>query len=219
MLSDNRRSATVVFSAIGPTDWTSRPVAIVGCGPSLAGFDLERLRERFTVLAVKGAIFDMPWADAGFGLDCVRLNTWWSDVTRIAMPTIWAVPDSMAGRCPIQPSPQMKFVRRSPSSVLSIDPRFVTSNGSSGFGALNVATLRGARDVVLLGYDYQGDGHYNPQHYQACGAGKPNAWPSWAAAFDGTSRVLRRMGVRVRNACPDSAITAFPRVTIESILK
>ena len=40
-------------------------------GPSLIDFDFEQLRGA-TILAVKGSIFNIPWADAGFGMDMVR---------------------------------------------------------------------------------------------------------------------------------------------------
>jgi len=50
-------------------DWSDRPVALVACGPSMAGFDLNRLRGLCRIIAVKEMIFAMPWADEGFGLD------------------------------------------------------------------------------------------------------------------------------------------------------
>ena len=55
-----------MYGKIGKPFWDDKPVAVVAGGPSLVDFDFEQLRGAH-VLAVKGSMFDIPWADAGFG--------------------------------------------------------------------------------------------------------------------------------------------------------
>ena len=50
------------FGTIGPRNWNTKPVAIIGGGPSLKDFDFTRLKDRFTVLAVNASMFDVPFA-------------------------------------------------------------------------------------------------------------------------------------------------------------
>ena len=48
--------------------WSGRRCFIVGGGPSLKGFDFERLRgER--VIAINKAFYDVPFADIVFAMD------------------------------------------------------------------------------------------------------------------------------------------------------
>ena len=86
----------------------------------------------------------------------------------------------------------------------------------SGFAALNVAVLKGAKRIVLLGYDYRvsRDRHHYHDGY-AQWFDPHNHWAGWAKQFDHIAARLDVLDVRVMNASPDSAITTFPRCTIE----
>src|SRR5262245_47125888 len=82
---------TMRFGAVRE-DWSDKPCAIVAGGPSLIGFDFAKLQP-FHVLAVKASIFDLKFADAGFGLDMPRYMEW-VDNNKFAgttMPIYWAV--------------------------------------------------------------------------------------------------------------------------------
>jgi hypothetical protein len=143
------------FSPVGPPWWDARPVAIVGNGPSLRGFDYLRLRG-FHVLAVKGQMFNIAFADAGFGLDIPRYVEWCGMLGTLSMPVYWATPNMrLLGEGPHAPC--VRFLRRIDLTDLSDDPAAIFSGGSSGFGALGLAWLKRARRIVLLGFEYNGD--------------------------------------------------------------
>jgi hypothetical protein len=209
------------FARIGPPWWSDRPVAIVGNGPSLRGFDFERLRG-FHVLAVKGSMFNVPWAAAGFGLDIPRYVEWCGMLKRVPFVVYWATPNiSFLGSGPH--ANQVRFLRRIDAPfMLSDDPHTVYSGGSSGYGALNVAWLKRAKRIALLGFEYNADaaGHADTRAFiDKSRVQDPGRWKQWAQNFGCIKRQLELAGVKVINAAPDSRITAFPKMTIEDALR
>jgi hypothetical protein len=207
----------------GAREWGRRPVAIIGGGPSLARFDFSRLQGRFTVLAVNASIFDLPWADAGFSIDRRAARIWWPRlITEVHMPLVFAVPDPWLVNFAGAPTPNMTFIRRVQSLAFSEHPAQIAAGGTSGFGALNYAVLKGAQKIVLLGFDYgprAGVWHHNQQHYAFPHRQNGGDWAQWARNFDGVAPGLKARGIEVLNASPASAITAFPRVSIEEALQ
>jgi hypothetical protein len=211
---------TDTFSQVGPPWWDDKPVAIVGNGPSLRGFDYERLRACH-VLAVKGAIFNIHWADAGFGLDIPRYLEWLGMLNTVrTMPVYWATPKiKFLGPGPHPPC--VRFLRRVDISDLSDDPYAVCSGGTSGFGAFNLAWLKRAKRIVLLGFEYNAEqgGHADTRAYIMDRKQDEDRWKAWAKNFDKLKRRVDCAGVKVINAAPNSRIAAFPKMDIESALR
>jgi len=204
------------FSRVGPPYWTDKPVAIVGNGPSLKGFDLERLRGDFHVLAVKGAIFNIPWADAGFGLDIPRYVEWRNMLHTVQFPVYWAaVKAKFLGEGPHPPC--LRILRRIDINQVSSDPTAICSGGSSGYGAINLAWLKRARRMLLLGFDYNGEvGHHDLRAYLQVRSQDATSWYSWAKNFKTMKRDLDLVGgAFIVNACLTSRIAVFPRLDIE----
>src|SRR5262249_22760879 len=92
-----------VYGKVTRPYWDDKPVAIVGGGPSLMNFDFNEVRGEH-VLAVKGSIFDIPWADAGFGLDMPRYNEWRERLAGLHARIYWAVPEDQLERTGPPPS-------------------------------------------------------------------------------------------------------------------
>jgi hypothetical protein len=108
------------------------------------------------VVAVKGAMFNVSKADCGFGLDIPRYLEWQGMFNRVPFVIYWATPTIKL----LGPGPhanQVRFLRRLDTTALSDDPHTVYSGGSSGFGALNIAWLKRAKRIVLLGFEYNAD--------------------------------------------------------------
>ncbi len=200
--------------------WDDKPVAIVAGGPSLKGFDFERLRDAH-VLAIKGSIFDIPWADAGFGLDMLRYRDWQEKLANVPSRVYWAVPEDQLERTGQPPSKNVTFIKRLDGQGFSTDPGEVYTGGTSGYGGLQVAILKRAKRIVLFGYDY--DGNYNPnaefrhndQHYERRRDQSAMNWMEWAGYFDGMVPRIKALGVEVVNACPHSQIKCFPKMTVD----
>lgn len=96
----------------------------------------------------------------------------------------------------------------------------IGSGGNSGFQALNLAVQFGCRSVVLAGYDMHDRAgiHWHGKHDGNLRNPTRTSLARWRGVFDSQAEALRRMGVTVLNASPDSALTAFPKMTFKAAL-
>jgi hypothetical protein len=182
--------------------WDDKPVAVIGGGPSLIDFDFEKLRGAH-VLAVKGSIFSIPWADAGFGLDYCR-----DKIANVQSRIYWAVRDDQSDP---PPAKNITFLKRIDGHDLSDDPGVIYSGGTSGFGAMQVCIHKRAKQIVLFGFDYDGSSNAPTDKKRARTAAN---WESWAEHFAVYVPYLTQHGIHVVNACPTSAIRCFQKVAL-----
>ena len=205
--------------------WNDRPVAIVAGGTSLIGFDFERLRGAH-VLAVKGTIFDIPWADAGFGLDMPRYMDWRDKLANVQSRVYWAVPVEQIDKTGPPPSRNVTFLRRLVGEGISESPSEIFGGGTSGYGSVQIALHKRAQDIVLFGFDYNPETavshttkgtpfRHNDQHYQRKMHQSAANWLEWSKHFETYLPYLADHGVRVYNACPTSQIDCFQRVSLD----
>lgn len=90
---------------------------------------------------------------------------------------------------------------------------------NSGAAALSLAASRGARRIVMLGYDCQRTGgktHHHGDHPRPLSNAK--SLPLWAGRFRDAARHLAQLGAEVINASRVTALTCFKRDTLESAL-
>jgi len=201
------------YGKVGSPYWDKQPVAIVAGGHSLIGFDFERLRGA-TILAVKGSIFDIPWADAGFGLDIERYAEWRDKLADVPARVYWAVPEDQLAKTGPPPSRNVTFVKRLVGQAVSEDPSAIYGGGTSGFGALQICLHKQAKHIILFGYDYDGSFQDNQQHDKKRAQNHEN-WKVWASHFEVYVPHLNKRGVHIANACPTSAIRCFQKVTLD----
>lgn len=212
----------MTFGEVDPTPWT-KPVAVVGQGPSLAGIDLSPLKGRCHVVAVKAAMFDVPWADCGVGIDMPRLIHWRDRIAQeVNLPVYWACDKSIITHQHVIPN--VILVERINTEGLSDDPRILRGNGTSGYAGLNLAYLKlksspaAVRRIALLGFDHKPNGgnwHHDERNYWRYPRmpQQPARWQNWAVHYNGAAPQLAAAGIEVMNGAPDSLITAFRRVT------
>lgn len=89
--------------------------------------------------------------------------------------------------------------------------------GNSGAGAIALAAKAAASRVILLGYDCQKTGgmvHHHGDHPE--GLGNAGSMPKWPAQFANLAAAMK--GVEVINCSRETALTAFPRGELESVL-
>lgn len=93
--------------------------------------------------------------------------------------------------------------------------------GNSGFQAVNLAVQFGCRTIVLVGYDMHNRNglHWHGEHGANLNNPTAKSFARWRQAIDAQAAALERMGVRVINASLDSALTAFPKMTLSAALK
>ena len=208
-----------IYGKISKPFWDDKPVAVVGGGPSLIDFDFEKLRGAH-VLALKGTIFDIPWADAGFGLDMPRYREWRDRLASVPSRVYWAVPQDQLDKTGPPPSKNVTFLKRLAGQNLSDDPGEIYGGGTSGFGALQICFHKRARQIVLFGFDYDGaygapTFRHNDHHYEKRRAQNAENWQAWATHFEVYVPYLNRNGITVVNACPRSAVTCFQKATLQ----
>ena len=209
-----------MYGKIGKPYWDDKPVAVVCGGPSLVGFDFQKLRGAH-VLAVKGSMFDIRWADAGFGLDMPRYTEWRDRLANLESRVYWAVPEEWLPRTGPPPSKNVTFLKRLPGEQLSKDPSEIYGGGTSGFGALQICIHKRAKKIVLFGYDYNGnyDAHqgfrHNDAHYVRRREQSAANWELWATHFGVYVSYLNDNGISIANACPQSSIRCFQKVDLE----
>jgi hypothetical protein len=221
MRNDDGSDVAPVFGSVAAPLWDGRPAIIVGTGPSLKGFDLSRLNGLGWVLACKESMFDLPFADAIFGLDLpwMRVRHDYLAERALACEVYLSAPEQKLHLFRTVPGAiYLKRLRN--ADTFTMDPEAIECGGNSGFGAINLALLKRAREIYLFGFDYT-SGHYNQPRYderEAWGAASMNYFPRWAKTFDATVDQLRRLNVKIWNASPDSNLTAYERISNESAL-
>lgn len=90
--------------------------------------------------------------------------------------------------------------------------------GNSGYQAINLAFLWGAKRIVLLGFDAKpvnGKDHWFGQHPKGLKQQQP--YSLWLDRFPHLARDLVAQGVEVINCSMDSAIDCFRKQEIETI--
>lgn len=170
---------------------------IIGGGPSREKFDLSRIvrSEDVKVLAVNDAIKFYPGADAIFSLDNRWIKKNKAFLRTTALPVYLAVPLETWPECFIDGA---HYFQWSHADGLSDNPLALCVGGNSGYAVINLAYLRGAREVHLVGFDLD---PVDEEQYIY-----------WALAFHTMAPQLDAKGVKVLNHNPGSFITAFPRV-------
>lgn len=174
------------------------------------GFDFDRLRGK-VVVAVNGAVARLPWATACFSAD----RTWINNSREMLRGFVGEIYFAIAETDPLLQE-KVHYLRRSRSTAFSTDPTIVHVPSTSGYGALNLVYLKGAREIILLGYDYCGVGHWHGMYAWKSSTDQA-VWSQWATCYRSTLGQLQAAGIRVINASPDSKIDAFEKCGLEEI--
>jgi hypothetical protein len=206
-----KRRNMEIYGTINKPFWDDKPVAVIGGGLSLQDFNYEALRGAH-VLAVKHSIFDIPWADAGFGLDMPKYKDWRDKLAHVQSRVYWAVPEDQLQRTGPPPSRNVTFLKRMDGQQLSDDPGVIYGGGTSGFGAMQICIHKRAKQIVLFGFDYDGSSHAPSEKRRAQDAAN---WAAWAEHFRVFVPYLTKHGISVVNASPMSAITCFQKVALQ----
>jgi hypothetical protein len=199
-------------------DWTGEAAAIVASGPSTKKQNVELLKGRVRVLAIKKNVELCPWADVVYGCDF----PWWQSVR--------GLPDFTGLRLAYAPRAVAEYGCRQvtiPGHAKSDELRFeqvgeVGGGGNSGFQALNLAAQFGAKRILLLGFDCQDRSgvHWYGRNYWNGGSNPTESnFKRWRRAFDNAARQLKERGVEVVNASPLTSLTAFRKATVTQALE
>jgi len=189
--------------------WRGEVAFLLGGGPSLKGFDANRLKGRGRVIAINDAGLDLaPWADIlyfsdgwerWYGWNRHRLDEFkgWEIVTRVRVG-----------------DPRVRELGHKPRQAISRNPKFL-SGFCSGGAAINLAYLLGARVIVLMGYDMR-PGNWHDNHKAP--PNKKQHRAKFIPHIEWMAPELEAEGVVVLNTNPRSALRCFPFADIEELL-
>lgn len=203
-------------------DWTGETVFVLGGGPSLLGFDAERLRGHGRVIAVNEAGLTLcPWADVLFWSD-IRWVDW--NLERIALHTgEYRYTNQTYG---IERIPRARLVKWRPQDAWCFEHDTIAGLDSGG-RCINLAHHLGARRAVLLGFDMRDyalenwrDGNWHDKHPEP--PLPDQRAERFIPAHARMAAALRALdfGIdfEVLNATPGSALTCWPKRELENLL-
>lgn len=201
-----------------PRDWVGERVFVVAGGPSVLAVDLDQLRGRRTI-AIKTSWVRMPWADVLIYCDA----KWWTENGATAMAFSGEIittgerrpPNGRRGNVGTGDARVRGFYRKDRDKAnggvlsVSVEPDALAVGYSTVCGAANLAWLRGASDVILLGVDNGPDDNGRVYHHaKACRPpaeprnGQQTVWQRQAADLCSISDDLRARGVTMVNTSP-----------------
>ncbi len=195
--------------AVVPRLWPDSTVVILATGPSLCAQDVAYARTHHAkLLAIKDAIQLAPDADALYACD----GKWWRHYgprLTYAGPTYSLDPIAAPWATVLENTGEMGLERQ---------PTGLKTGRNSGAQAIGLAVHLGAARIVLLGYDMQagllGANHFHGEHPW-------RSTPPYAAflpMFRFLVEPLKALGITVVNASRVSAVTDFPKMTLEEAL-
>ena len=196
-------------------------VWIVGGGPSLKGFDFNKLRGDVVIAVNRAYEIGIPcsmvtmdtrflrWAEGGeFGEEA--LEKW----RNFRGPKIF----TGLANTPLTEGNEQSFycVERSPGHKGEVTTDRLRDGNNSGYMALQVAVALGAKNIGLLGFDQKGSGDGLQAHYHSGypTKQKERVYDKQSRFFHDIAPDLRAWGVTVTNYCEDSALEAFDRVPL-----
>jgi hypothetical protein len=89
---------------------------------------------------------------------------------------------------------------------------------NSGYQAANLAVLLGAVRILLIGYDHRFPGNQahwfgdHPDKVRSC-------YSRWFKLWETVPEQIKKMGVKIINCTPGSALKVFPMAELEKTLK
>lgn len=244
MITALRRLPDQRYSEVLPV-WGGGVVVIIGGGPSVTPEQIAVVERALKegriagVVAVNDSYLIAPFADICYFAD----SHWWKwhheGVEKNVFGVLLSAAEvrerfaAFAGqKCSIQDSggnitddavhiiQNLTFPQY--SNLLSDDPQKLSTGRNSGFQAMNLVMLAGAKIIPLLGFDAQaaldGKKHWHGDHPPRIGASGANQYEYFRRAFSDAETEISRRGVVVYNCSPHSAINSFPKRSIEEVL-
>lgn len=192
-------------TAVVPKLWPDSTVACLGTGPSLTQADVDAVRGKAKVIAINNAHTLAPWAEVLYACD----YKWWH--WHKGAPEFRGMKFSIDERS--RAFPGVQILRKSGQDGLELDPGALKTGSNSGFQAINLAVHFGAKRVVLLGYDMQGD-HFFGKHPD----GTAPPFQICLEKFKTLVEPLKKLGVEVINCSRETKLECFPQMAIEDAL-
>jgi hypothetical protein len=194
--------------------WTSNSrVVIAANGPSLEPQQISFCKQRgATMLAVSDSYRLIPAPEMVYAADARWWDIHYETAARVAGGAVFVCRQRTR-------YPDVNFLDC--SGWTWRNAAFALTGGNSGYQALMLAVMLGARRIVLLGFDCKnnrdGRRHWFGDHPKPLYNPGPVEYGRWVKAFAEAAAAISEIGAEVVNCSPDSALTMFPRQRLESL--
>lgn len=189
---------------------------VIASGPSLTAQDCERVRQwrehgGGQVIVINTSYRLAPWADFLYACDA----EWWDKniaAVRQEAAAQLLTPSAVAAK-----RHGLRSIKSRRADGLGLE--VVHQGGNSGYQAVNLAFLWGAKRILLLGFDMQhtgGASHWHGDHPWKKGVKPPVR--NWVPRFARLAEDLAREGVEVVNCTRETALQCFVRQPLETAL-
>jgi len=185
-------------------------VVCIATGPSLTQEDVDYCRDKATVFAVNDSYKIAPWADVLYAAD----GTWWDHHKGVAdfKGQRWTVNSQTAQKY------GFNYIAGKSQITWSENKDFIATGGNSGFQALNLAAIQGAKKVILLGYDYGYDPKTQERHFFGEHPAPLNRGSDYRIWIEHIYKAASLIKIPVINCSRKTAIKCFPQMTIQEAL-
>jgi hypothetical protein len=188
-------------------DLEGRPAVVIAGGPSLTKEDCEYAEKSGAFIIGINDAYTIAACDVVYASDHPWLNHHWRDLKYEHTIVLTQV---HANNQPID----LPIYYVEGQHGCDMASKRLNFGGNSGFSGVHLASLWGAGQIVLLGFDMQakqgkrhwfGD-HYGPLHREA-------GFDAWIRNFEQCN-----CPTPIINCSRDTALTCFPRATIQEVL-
>lgn len=205
------------------TRWSGRACIVAASGPGLTEHAANLCQASgLPIVAVNDAYRVLPRADILYACDA----GWWH--AHGGAPDFagekWSCHEAPAATGPrrvendkseAQAAYGLSLIAGRDAEGFSFDPGYIHYGGNSGFQAINLALLMGARRVILAGFNMAGRSHFFGAHPPELDRG--GDYGRFVPAFAAAARLLPP-GIEIINCTPGSALTCFPAMPLDQAL-
>lgn len=166
------------------------------------------------MIAVNTSYQLAPWADVLYACDHPWWRRYFPEVAATFKGELWTVSEGARDEF------DLRWVFGTDNAGLCPDPDRIHTGKNSGYQAIHLAALFGARGIILLGYDFcvgeRGQTHWHGDHPQGLSQGGHRRYAVWMDAMKPLAVDLKAAGVKVLNASRRTALKCFQRITLEN---
>lgn len=195
--------------------WPDSTIVCMAPGPSLLIEDANYVRGKAPVIVINDAVQLAPWANVLYSSD----QYWFPGEQGV--PSFTGLKFAIAPRVGSMSHsfgkyPEISVLANTGDEGIEVEPTGLRTGKNSGYAAINLALHLGATRVLLLGYDMgrgpRGEGHFHGR------GGISSPYSMFLKMFAGLPYALKTVGLSVINCSRQTALTMFPRMTIEEAL-
>lgn len=223
----SRCQAKDITFILSSNSWSGKRCFIIGGGPSLNGFDFQRLNGELTIGVNKAFLAYSPTINYAMDMRFydVLTNPGKSDSKAVELHNKWLAYKGI--KIFLKRSERSKFgpevyvVNSLPNKAISFDlNKGIWGGNNSGFGALALAICLGSKKIGLLGFDMKVDEKRNKTHWYGGYPGQsikemPKKLESFKKCFEEFASVIKQQNIEVVNLDMDSKLNCFDKSTFD----